>query len=81
MRRRMAAGLGLSDDEWAGLRAQVDDSFWVMRVIGLPPASLRPPLAAHPHVRRLPAAAGRLRRILLRRAQVRRAPPCAALRR
>lgn len=30
----MADGLGLADDDWKELRAQVDDSFWVMRVIG-----------------------------------------------
>ncbi|KAF8295743.1 Clavaminate synthase-like protein [Clavulina sp. PMI_390] len=32
----MATGLGMTPDEWSGLRAQVDDSFWVMRVIGYP---------------------------------------------
>ena len=30
----MAAGLGMTTDEWEGLRSQVDDSFWVMRIIG-----------------------------------------------
>lgn len=30
----MAAGLGMTSNEWAELQAQVDDSFWVMRVIG-----------------------------------------------
>ncbi|KAI0712195.1 Clavaminate synthase-like protein [Earliella scabrosa] len=33
----MATGLGMSPEEWAQLRSQVDDSFWVMRVIGYPP--------------------------------------------
>ncbi|KAF7299035.1 Oxoglutarate 3-dioxygenase [Mycena indigotica] len=33
----MAVGLGLTPDEWTELRAQVDDSFWVMRAIGYPP--------------------------------------------
>ncbi|KAL1748418.1 hypothetical protein HDZ31DRAFT_29767 [Schizophyllum fasciatum] len=33
----MAVGLGMTEEEWQGLRAQVDDSFWVMRVIGYPP--------------------------------------------
>ncbi|KAG6816809.1 hypothetical protein H0H87_002778 [Tephrocybe sp. NHM501043] len=33
----MAQGLGMTEEEWIGLRAQVDDSFWVMRVIGYPP--------------------------------------------
>ncbi|KAI0761969.1 hypothetical protein BD413DRAFT_586803, partial [Trametes elegans] len=33
----MAAGLGLSPEEWAELRNKVDDSFWVMRIIGYPP--------------------------------------------
>jgi hypothetical protein len=32
---RMAAGLGMSSEEWAELRSQVDDSFWVMRIIGM----------------------------------------------
>lgn len=30
----MAVGLGMSPKEWEELRGQVDDSFWVMRVIG-----------------------------------------------
>ncbi|KAJ7109721.1 hypothetical protein C8R43DRAFT_1091703 [Mycena crocata] len=33
----MAAGLGMTPDEWQELRSQVDDSFWVMRAIGYPP--------------------------------------------
>jgi len=33
----MADGLGMSPEEWEELRKQVDDSFWVMRVIGYPP--------------------------------------------
>ncbi|KAI0372124.1 Clavaminate synthase-like protein [Pilatotrama ljubarskyi] len=33
----MATGLGMTPDEWAELRSKVDDSFWVMRVIGYPP--------------------------------------------
>ncbi|KAG6830023.1 hypothetical protein H0H92_002551 [Tricholoma furcatifolium] len=33
----MSQGLGMTNNEWLGLRAQVDDSFWVMRVIGYPP--------------------------------------------
>lgn len=28
-------GLGMTDAEWEGLKAQVDDSFWVLRIIGL----------------------------------------------
>lgn len=31
---RMSIGLGMTRDEWEDLRSQVDDSFWVMRVIG-----------------------------------------------
>jgi len=31
---RMSIGLGMTRDEWEDLRNQVDDSFWVMRVIG-----------------------------------------------
>jgi hypothetical protein len=30
----MAEGLGMTKEEWRELRSQVDDSFWVMRVIG-----------------------------------------------
>jgi hypothetical protein len=30
----MATGLGMTADEWEALKAQVDDSFWVMRIIG-----------------------------------------------
>ena len=33
--RRMAMGLGMTDAEWEDLKAQVDDSFWVLRIIGL----------------------------------------------
>lgn len=35
MMSRMAVGLGMTSEEWKDLRAQVDDSFWVMRVIGI----------------------------------------------
>jgi hypothetical protein len=31
----MADGLGMTPEEWSDLRAQVDDSFWVMRAIGV----------------------------------------------
>ncbi len=31
----MAVGLGMTDEEFEQLKTQVDDSFWVMRVIGL----------------------------------------------
>ena len=30
----MAEGLGMTNEEWKELRSQVDNSFWVMRVIG-----------------------------------------------
>jgi hypothetical protein len=30
----MAEGLGMAEAEWKELREQVDDSFWVMRIIG-----------------------------------------------
>jgi len=30
-------GLGMTDAEWEDLKAQVDDSFWVLRIIGYPP--------------------------------------------
>ncbi|PPQ89672.1 hypothetical protein CVT25_013858 [Psilocybe cyanescens] len=32
----MSIGLGMTSEEWHDLRSQVDDSFWVMRVIGYP---------------------------------------------
>jgi len=32
----MATGLGMTTEEWLDLRSQVDDSFWVLRVIGYP---------------------------------------------
>ncbi|KAG9080256.1 hypothetical protein FRC06_006863, partial [Ceratobasidium sp. 370] len=35
----MAHGLGMSEEEWVDLRSKIDDSFWVMRVIGYPPLS------------------------------------------
>lgn len=31
---RMAHGLGMNEQEWLELRKKIDDSFWVMRVIG-----------------------------------------------
>lgn len=30
----MAKGLGMTQEEWLDLRSKVDDSFWVMRIIG-----------------------------------------------
>ncbi|KAF9783446.1 Clavaminate synthase-like protein [Thelephora terrestris] len=33
----MAVGLGVTSEEWEELRRNVDDSFWVLRVIGYPP--------------------------------------------
>ncbi|KAH9891620.1 Clavaminate synthase-like protein [Cubamyces lactineus] len=33
----MATGLGLTSEEWADLRGKIDESFWVMRIIGYPP--------------------------------------------
>jgi len=33
----MATGLGMTDAEWEDLKAKVDDSFWVLRIIGYPP--------------------------------------------
>ena len=32
---RMAQGLGLTASEWEDLKSKVDDSFWVMRIIGM----------------------------------------------
>ena len=31
----MAAGLGMTLEEWIQLRSKVNDSFWVMRIIGV----------------------------------------------
>lgn len=33
----MAMGLGMTEDEWLDLKSKVDNSFWVMRIIGYPP--------------------------------------------
>jgi hypothetical protein len=30
----MAEGLGMISEEWEALKSKVDDSFWVMRIIG-----------------------------------------------
>ena len=30
----MAAGLGVTSEEWEELKGNVDDSFWVLRIIG-----------------------------------------------
>ena len=30
----MSVGLGMTAEEWESLRSKVNDSFWVMRVIG-----------------------------------------------
>ena len=30
----MAVGLGMTDAEWEGLKALVDNSFWMLRMIG-----------------------------------------------
>jgi hypothetical protein len=38
----MATGLGMSDAEWEDLKDNVDDSFWVMRIIGLSTALFYP---------------------------------------
>jgi len=38
---RMAVGLGATPEEWEELKGNVDDSFWVMRVIG---SLVSPPL-------------------------------------
>ncbi len=34
--KAMADGLGMSSNEWEELKALVDDTFWVMRLIGYP---------------------------------------------
>jgi hypothetical protein len=38
----MATGLGMTDAEWEDLKDKVDDSFWVMRIIGLSAALFYP---------------------------------------
>jgi len=38
--RSMAVGLGVTPEEWEELKGNVDDSFWVLRVIG---SSISPP--------------------------------------
>lgn len=32
----MAAGLGVTSEEWEELKGSIDNSFWVLRVIGSP---------------------------------------------
>ena len=46
----MAVGLGSTAEEIADLRSKIDDSFWVMRIIGgTPPCFARsPPIDAMP---------------------------------
>ena len=39
----MAAGLGMTPEEWEDLKSQVNDSFWVMRVIGAGPRAAQSP--------------------------------------
>ena len=38
----MAVGLGMTDAEWEDLKALVDDSFWVLRIIGLLAVAIPP---------------------------------------
>ena len=38
----MAMGLGMTSAEWEELKAQIDDSFWVLRTIGLLGIPLQP---------------------------------------
>ncbi|KAJ3526073.1 hypothetical protein NM688_g8305 [Phlebia brevispora] len=33
----MAVGLGCTPEEWEDFKSKIDDSFWVMRIIGYPP--------------------------------------------
>lgn len=68
----MAIGLGMESDEWEELKGKVDDSFWVMRVIGLfiPPSS-RINFTNSILCCRLSPAAQRLRRLLMWCTQVR----------
>ena len=30
----MAMGIGMTNAEWEDLKAQIDDSFWILRIIG-----------------------------------------------
>ncbi|KAG8214492.1 hypothetical protein J3R82DRAFT_9547 [Butyriboletus roseoflavus] len=39
----MAYGLGMDVEEWHELRAQVDDSFWALRIIGSSPTTSKSP--------------------------------------
>lgn len=38
----MAMGLGMTNAEWEELKAQINDSFWVLRTIGLLDIPLQP---------------------------------------
>jgi hypothetical protein len=44
--KSLSVGLGMTVTEWQDLRSRMDDSFWVMRVIGAalccPPVQIRP---------------------------------------
>jgi hypothetical protein len=59
----MAIGLGMTPDEWQELRNQVDDSFWVMRAIGVFLTQWYHTRSQLDH--RLSAAAGRQRWLFL----------------
>lgn len=50
----MAVGLGLSEEERQNLLNQVNDSFWVMRVIGKSCRRIRTPLSNNPGYPPLP---------------------------
>lgn len=49
----MSVGLGMTPDEWQELRSKVDDSFWVLRVIGTPRSRPSLPPRSHPDLRQV----------------------------
>ena len=66
---RMATGLGMTPEEWAELRSKVDDSFWVMRIIGIAILTIYDDRTLLTARRRIPSPSERLRWLLVRGTQ------------
>ena len=66
---RMATGLGMTPEEWAELWSKVDDSFWVMRIIGIAVLTIYDDRTLLTVRRRIPSPSERLRWLLVRGAQ------------
>jgi hypothetical protein len=68
----MSVGLGMTSEEWEQLKSQVDDSFWVMRIIGTVMMYKICMSVLMVSLDRLSVPAQRLRGILMRGSQVSR---------